>query len=504
MRLPLLPAGWAVVLALACEVASAQRIPCVGGTASGYPCRDVDLMARLPLGTFVAPGYPAPTRASEVWGWTDPDTGREYALFGITTGVAFVNVTDPEAPVYLGLLPAAVADPVGGRWRLVRVYGTYAFTGSETSGHGVQVFDLTRLRDVPNPPVVFTHDARYTGAGVGRVHTLVVLEETGYLFLAGSNTCAGGLHIVDVRSPLTPTFAGCFSADGYVHEAQCLVYDGPDADHQGRELCVGYNEDHIAFIDVTDKANPALISTATYPDPGYTHQGWFTEDRRHLLVDDEGDEQNGSFATARTIIMDVEDLDNPEFLAQHLSALPVVDHNQYVVGRYTFQSNDEGGLRILDLSEVASGTLTEVAYFDTYPEGQSPLFTGQWMNYPFFASKNVIASDRTNGLFVLRPTALAVEAEPGAPAEAFALSAPSPNPASGAAVLTLTLGEAQRVRAEAYDALGRRVASLHDGPLGAGTHRLTLDGSALPAGVYVVRVSTEEGATLSRTVSLLR
>jgi uncharacterized repeat protein (TIGR01451 family) len=111
--------------------------------------------------------------------------------------------------------------------------------------------------------------------------------------------------------------------------------------------------------------------------------------------------------------------------------------------------------------------------------------------------------------------ALTVEALPGdlftgvAPADAatpatHALSAPVPNPSTGRAAFTLDVVETQAVRVEVLDALGRRVAVLHNGPLQAGTaHRLAFEGSALPAGVYAVRAVGETFADV-RTLTLTR
>jgi choice-of-anchor B domain-containing protein len=492
--------GLPVALALG-GAAHAQQAACAGGVAAGFPCSNVDLMARLPIATF----GPGAVRASEIWGWTDPQTGREYAIMGLIDAAVFVDVTDPAAPVYVGRLPSTVPDPVYGRWRVLRVYQDHVFVGSEIAGHGVQVFDLTRLRSVASPPQTFTADARY--AGNSSAHTLVIDEATGYLYIAGgtSPACGGGLHIVDVRTPTAPTYAGCFDDDGYVHEAQCLVYDGPDADHQGRELCVAYNVDHVAFVDVTDKASPTLIASAFYPSPSYTHQGWFTEDRRHLLVDDELDETSGPFATARTVVLNVEDLDNPTYVGAHFSTIPSTDHNQYVRGRYTFQSNNAAGLRILDLTDVASAQLTEVAHFDTHPAAdEANAATGLWMSYPYFASGTIVGSDRNNGLFVLRPTFDIVAADPRPLPAGFALSAPAPNPARDRAALSLTVERAQTVRAEAFDALGRRVAVLYDGPAAAGAvTELVLEAAGLVPGPYLVRV-TGETFTTARPLAILR
>ena len=80
-----------------------------------------------------------------------------------------------------------------------------------------------------------------------------------------------------------------------------------------------------------------------------------------------------------------------------------IDHNQYIHQGYAYQANYRAGLRILDISDVADATLTEVAYFDIYPSSNNASFNGAWNNYPFFASGNVIVSGMEQGLFVLRP-----------------------------------------------------------------------------------------------------
>lgn len=488
----------------------AQQANCEGGTAAGYPCSNVDLLSRLPLSTF----GPGALRISETWGWTDPTNGREYAILGVVDGAVFVDVTTPTAPVYLGKLPTHLPDENLGRWRVFRTYGNYLFVGSEIRDHGVQVFDLTQLRDVVSPPVTFTPATRYSGNG--STHTLWINQATGFMYLAGARqagyTCnGGGLHIVDISNPLAPAFAGCFQdnngapdGDTYVHETDCLVYDGPDADYAGREICVNYAEESVTFVDVTDKAAPALISRVFYPNYGYSHQGTFTADRRFILVDDELDETNGTFATTRTVILDAQNLDDVAFVANHLATTTASDHNQYVRGRYLFQGNYTAGLRILDTQDVASGTLTEVAYFDTFPAIDTPGFDGLWMAYPFFSSGNIIAGDRDNGLFVLRPTNLIVAGEPGPAESTFSLTPPAPNPTTDRTSATLVVAAAQRVHADVVDALGRRVAVLHDGPVAAGVEvPLTFGASNLPAGPYVIRITGETFSTSAR-VSVAR
>jgi hypothetical protein len=77
-----------------------------------------------------------------------------------------------------------------------------------------------------------------------------------------------------------------------------------------------------------------------------------------------------------------------------------------------------------------------------------------------------------------------------------------PNPARGAASVTLGLSEAQRVRVSLYDMLGREVAVLADGTVGAGHHRYAIEARDLPAGAYVVRMVTASGS-FSRPLTLL-
>ena len=479
------------------------QTPCTNGDAGGFACDNVSLMARIPVGET----GPLRTAAlNDIWGWTDPTTDREYALVGTRSGTVFVDVTTPTAPLVLGKLltngfPASTANSI---WRDIKTYDHYAFIVSEAPGHGMQVFDLARLRGLSaDANRDFTADALYTGAG--KAHNIAIDDVSGFAYLLGANQSGyqcngGGLHIVDIRDPLQPTFAGCFDSDGYTHDAQCLIYDGPDADYTGHQLCITSqgsfaNNNHIGFVDVTDKANPVLINTATYSSPAYTHQSWLTEDRRHLMVDDEIDEQSIGFGATRTMVFDVADLDNPEFGFFYFSPLNTSDHNQYVRGHYVFQSNYASGLRILDIADIDASTIVEVGSFDTYPDANTPSYEGQWSNYPYFPSGTLIVSDQSYGLFVLNAEfPLTTDSAAGVPAgETYVLGDAYPNPFNAASQLTLTVARTQAVHAEVIDLTGRRVAVLHEGALAADRPlRLTVDGASLLSGLYLVRILGED------------
>jgi choice-of-anchor B domain-containing protein len=381
--------------------------PCVAGFAGPYPCNNVDLMAFMPIASIGGGS------GSDLWGWTDPVTGHEWALMGRTNGTAFVDVTDPANPVYVANLLTHTATS---SWREIKSYGNYAYIVSDNNGaHGLQIFDLTRLRSITTPPVTFTAaqaDGHYSG--FGRCHDVAVDEQSGFLYCVGTDTFSGGLHILDLSNPVNPTFAGSFAANSYIHDTQCVVYHGPDTEHAGKQLCFAANStssggsgvDRLAIIDVTNKSAPTVISASTYAGSGFIHQGWLTEDQRYFLVDDELDETNLGHNTY-TYIWDVGNLDAPVLIGTHVGPTTAIDHNQFIKGHYSYQANYTAGLRILDLSTVASGTLTEVAFFDIVPATNAASFNGSWGNYPFFASGNVIVSGisgtQTAGLFVLKP-----------------------------------------------------------------------------------------------------
>jgi len=214
--------------------------------------------------------------------------------------------------------------------------------------------------------------------------------------------------MIDIREPTQPTFAGCFAdtetgrqSTGYSHDAQCVIYDGPDIEHQGKEICFGANETALSIADVTDKANPVALSSASYPNVGYSHQGWLSEDHRYFYMNDELDEVRGLVDGTRTIVWDVMDLDDPQMVKEHFSDNKASDHNLYIRGNLMYQSNYQSGLRILDISDAVNPR--EVGFFDTVPYGEDvPSMGGSWSNYPFFGSGVIVVTSGNEGMFILK------------------------------------------------------------------------------------------------------
>ncbi len=375
--------------------------PCVGGMAGGYPCSNIDLLAHL---TEADLGTQATT---DHWGWTDPETGTEYALLATVEGTLFLDLGDPEAPLVVGDLPAHAGITTG--IRDIKVFADHAFVVADAAGHGMQVFDLSQLRDVVNPPVTFTESAHYSG--IDEAHNIAINEDTGFAYAVLTDTCSGGLHMIDISTPLAPVFAGCYGDLGGVHDLQCVVYDGPDVEHQGKEVCFAAdagNPDRLSIVDVTDKSAPITLAAVAYAGGFYAHQGWLSEDHRTFFLGDELDEGSSGHST-KTYVWDVGDLDAPVVVGEYLAGTAATDHNMYVRGTRIFQGNYRAGFRDLRIVDAATGTLEEVGFLDSQPGIDSNDFSGAWTVYPFFASGIVTGTDTNQGLFVLRPSVILID-----------------------------------------------------------------------------------------------
>jgi choice-of-anchor B domain-containing protein len=212
-----------------------------------------------------------------------------------------------------------------------------------------------------------------------------------------STGCKAGLIMYDLKDPSKPTYVGCNGDDGYVHDAQCLVYRGPHEKYFGRDICYGYNEDTLTIYDVTDRAKSSIISVTSYEGATYTHQGWVldTEWQEYLFMNDEIDEVDGAGMAADgypvTYIWDIKDLEHPKQTGFIKGTDRSVDHNLYVTkDKYIWQSDYAAGVRIYDVSSIpedpTGDSVCEIAFFDIYPEDDAspqPIMQGSWSSYLF-------------------------------------------------------------------------------------------------------------------------
>ncbi|KAL2206179.1 hypothetical protein CC79DRAFT_856287 [Sarocladium strictum] len=430
-----------------CENGFAAAIP--GDFNNTFRCDNVDLYHFLPhsaLGSNAGHG-------SSSWGWTSED-GREFVALGQYDGTAFAEISSEGKLIYLGRLPQY--DSIGSNWREVRIVGDIMVVGSEAIKHGIQIFDMKKILELdPEAPHVFSQDdleshwgLKYNSTDgsevpfwdylpVGRTHNVVVNHELKYAMAVGSVggnetirvrdnlPCKGGLIFLNLDDPKDVHATGCASEDGYVHDAECLVYRGPDERYTGRDICYAYNEDTMTIFDVTDKTgnNSKIISITDYPGAEYVHQGVVNNEQwqEYIFLDDEFDERDAregpdSLGQGRptTHILDIRDLENPVWSGSFAGKTRSIDHNQYVKDNTLYQSNYGNGLNIWDISSVtkdpSGDSICQTGFFDIHPEddelegGGIVAFLGSWSSYAMFESGFIMVHTIERGTFIVKQT----------------------------------------------------------------------------------------------------
>lgn len=267
---------------------------------------------------------------------------------------------------------------------------------------------------------ITTDSYHFADLPVGRTHNVVSAAASNHIVSVGAqprnDTCRSGLIFIDLTDIANPKRTGCAADDGYVHDAQCLIYHGPDKKYEGTEICYGYNEDSLTIYNITDKTTTNIISKTSYDGATYTHQGWVldTNNQAFLLMDDELDEVDKKGAAsdqhATTLIWNITSLEKPILSGTWKSDAIAIDHNQYVKNFFSYQSNYGSGLRIIDVSSIPSDPtgagIQEVAFLDIFPEDDNitdtPEFMGSWHNYPYFNSGHIVLNTYDKGAFVVK------------------------------------------------------------------------------------------------------
>ena len=404
-----------------------------------FECENIDLLSFVPNSEIFADKAVGALGdgVSDIWGW-ESAAGEEYVIAGATNGAAVLRITNPEDPEYLGHVFNTGAQLI---WFDIKINNDTAYIVSESPAMGMKMLDLTILDTLPAVPAgttvplpVLTYPLDLTA------HNVVIDTDNDMLYLVGSGQALGigsvctttgratdnaGLHAVDISVPLVPVYVGCHAEEGYVHDAQCTTYIGPDEDYKDKPICVTAHEDGVAWVDMSDATNPVTIfdtataenSEALYPGVKYSHQGWMSEDQTLYFHGDELDEK-GTEKT-RTFVYDMTDLDDVKLDFINEPGGTNIDHNMYTHRGLLFQSNYVAGLQVFDQVPVvdeATGekSLEMVAQFDIYPDCtgfpvpfddvrcDGAVFAGTWSNYPYFDSGTLAVTATEDGLFFLR------------------------------------------------------------------------------------------------------
>ena len=400
--------------------------PCTGGMAGDLACESVDLLAHFSFADLSA----APASATDVWGFVDLNTGREYAIVGYNIGTAVVDVTDPENPREVGFVDGQTAF-----WRDIKVYQlydstserwrAYAYVTTDGSTDGLFVIDMS---DLPhsvrktNYASDFTAAHNVYAAGTDYSTGIALTPEAPSLAISGSSLGGGQFRAYSLENPASPAFVAGATTFDYMHDAASLIITDSRKDTQcdnGGDWChvlLDFNESTFDVWDITEVATPLRLSRTPYVGSAYVHSGWWSEDRQYVFVHDELDEQDfGLNTTVR--VFSIADLRNPQLAGEWRGTTRAIDHNGFVRGNRYYMSNYSRGLTVLDITDPANPE--EVGSLDTYPFSDNTGFVGAWGAYPFYFSGTIALSDIDTGLYLARDRSIEV------PEGRFSFAAPS-------------------------------------------------------------------------------
>jgi choice-of-anchor B domain-containing protein len=363
---------------------------------------------------------------NDIWGYVDCQ-GNEYALMGSREYIHIFDVTNPANPVELDRFADNSQDNT--TWRDLKTFQTYAYTVCDNCNEGMQVFDLSAL---PGGDVVKVADITNPFT---RAHNLYIEQNTGYLYAVGTNAGGNRLVVFDVgANPANPPLvANVPMPGGYAHD---LFVKGSTA------YCF-HGTNGLYVYDVSNPNNLQVLGTLDgYPQEGYNHSGWLNQSGTHLVFADETHDKSVKIADVTDLTdITVTDLFRSTLLAPAHTASIV--HNQLILGDYLFCSYYHDGVQVYDISNP--NDVVNVAYYDTYPANTNYNgFQGCWGVYPFLPSGNIIASDMSNGLFVLELTDISLPAVGYPTAPSVSISAGGPTEFCDGESVTLTVsGSAQ-------------------------------------------------------------
>ncbi len=134
----------------------------------------------------------------------------------------------------------------------------------------------------------------------------------------------------------------------------------------------------------------------------------------------------------------------------------------------------------------------------TPPDSNTAHYFGRPVSVIEGADSALYVSDDQEGvIYRIAYTAAPSSVDESEASVSIQLSTPVPNPSSASIHANLTLGTSSRVQANVFDEIGNSVQRIMDGEMSSGSHLIVIDGSKLPSGSYILRV-TVGGAVVSR------
>jgi choice-of-anchor B domain-containing protein len=382
---------------------------------------------------------------SDVMGWKDTIKNKEYLIAGSTDSIYFFDITNPTQMIKCDVEFGHSRNAIN---RDYETYDHYVYCVSDrTSPLGsLQIFDMQYLPDSVH--LVYDDDTHSLNT-----HTLFIESSSKRLYLCG-NVYSGGsrsMAILSLENPENPVLLGELNPNlgcPYTHE----VFVQKDTAYCS---CGNYG---LHIYDVSNPQQTVSLSSiiAPYPGSGYNHSSWLDSSGRYLMF---SDENQGSPIK----VYDMNDFGAPDIVTYFNSAPSALPHNAYWKGRFAYASMYEDGVYIFDMQNISNMNLNNpppvAGYFDTYSKNTPGVyngFHGCWGVWPFLPSGVILASDISEGLFVLQPsTTLGLNSvdNPLVTAQVF------PNPFTESTTVTITSPIKQLIQVEILTLQGQLVFS---------------------------------------------
>lgn len=398
--------------------------------------------------------------------WGIAVNGREYAVLGGVAHVLFFDITEPTQPELIGKFAGTSTTTI---WREFKSYKNRIYAVSDQTTEGLMIFDMSQAPDT----VIRTY---WSNEFFSSAHTITLDTSSGRIYLNGSNVA--NMLVLDVsQDPDKPVFVAANTlAGGYIHDSYV----------RNDTIYASSGNQGLYIFDFTDPQSPdslAHISTG-----GYNHNSWLNMEGTHAYYTEE-------IPPGQPIrIVDLQNLANSEIeiVGSFLDRFSVstvnpyrdaIPHNVFIKDNLLFDSQYEDGLLVYDISNPTQPVL--VGHYDTHPQNtQYNGYRGNWGNYPWLPSGNIITGDMQNGLQILKLN-FSVGTDSPMPvlkADIF------PNPASDEITIRLqntAAGWSYRF----LDLTGRALAAghVHD----AAQQTLFLKNCS--AGLYFVEIQTDDG-----------
>ncbi len=313
--------------------------------------------------------------SSDIWGYVD-DQGIEYAVIANYENVLIFSLQDHSNPILLANIPVP-----GSAWHDIKSFDKYIYHVSENGTDGITIIDMTNVSNITyevyEPSM--NSDQRLLSA-----HNIFI-DEFGILYVCGSNVEGGTLFFDLNINPKEPPLIG-HEHSQYTHDIfvkNNIMFSS--------QIFIG----KLLIFDVSNKANPQKIGEIETSN-SFTHNSWGSDDGNYIFTTDE---RENAFLEAYDI-SDLTNIDRVDKINSETNQPYVIPHNTHYRDGFLFTSWYTDGLVVTDATRP--DILVNVGRYDTILE-EAIGFDGCWGVYPFFPSGIIIASDISNGLFVLEP-----------------------------------------------------------------------------------------------------